>query len=468
MRVGEKFYLFRFKIRGHIFSRGERHGGLLMIKGHRGGLWLELKKSPTAERPIGELRPSQRLYLPLRQFQGVLPNACVGVGDRVYMGQPVAAAAAGISCALHSPVSGVVESISEYDHPVGGKSQMIVINSDGQDTLYKENFQPKKENALKSADIIEAVKKAGVVSSGGYEPPLFVKLENMADKKVKTVVINAVETEPYICSAQKLIDENPDSIAGGLKLVMKCVGAAKAVLAISDDVPHEILKEMVESARLASVELTVAHIPQKYPYGNERFLAEELFSAEISDKSAKNKGTSAGAPQAVFVSAHDCANVSRAVLEGGPQLTRVITVAGDAVKNPQNLEVRIGSTVRDVLDYCGLAFDPDRVVLGSAMRGVAVTSLSTPITKPVEAVLALKASRGASSRATCINCGKCVSVCPVGLLPNYIAMRAVKADFDALRELHISDCIECGSCAYICPGRMPIVELIKNIKKAAL
>jgi Na+-translocating ferredoxin:NAD+ oxidoreductase subunit C len=282
----------------------------------------------------------------------------------------------------------------------------------------------------------------------------------MAENKAKTVVINAVETEPYICTSQKIIAENPDDVAQGLLLVMKCAGAKNAVLAISDDVPHDIVRGMAESARLAGIMLTVAHIPQKYPYGNERYLLNEIFSHELAQEPEK--------PHVDFVLAQDCVNVRRAVLDGLPQLTRIITVAGDAVENPQNVEVRIGTTVRDVLEYCGLSFDPDRVVLGSAMRGVAVTSLTTPITKPVGAVLALKASRGGLGKSICINCGKCVGVCPQGLMPNYIAMRAVKADFDALRELHISDCIECGSCAYICPGRMPIVELIKNIKKAAL
>ena len=430
----------------------------MMLKGPRGGLWLELKKSPAADRPIEELKAPSKLYVPLRQYQGVLPAVCVSVGDHVYMGQPVAEATDGISCALHSPVSGVVESIMDYDHPVGGVSQIIVISNDGRDMPYSKSAANPK--TLNSAQIISAVKAAGVVPAEGFMPPLWVRLSSMAENKSKAIVINAVETEPYICTSQKIIAENPDDVAQGLLLVMKCAGAGQAVLAISDDVPHDIVRGMAESARIAGIKLTVAHIPQKYPYGNERYLLNELFSHELAEAPKKF--------HVGFVYAQDCVNVRRAVQDGLPQLTRLITVAGDAVENPQNIEVRIGTTVRDVLEYCGLSFDPDRVVLGSIMRGVAVTSLMTPVTKSVSAVLALKAARGGLSKSICINCGKCVGVCPQGLMPNYIAMRAVKADFDALRELHISDCIECGSCAYICPGRMPIVELIKNIKKAAL
>lgn len=451
----------QMRVQNSVWQRKENWRIVMIVTKPRGGLWLDLKKSPASERPIGEPRFVQRFYLPLRQCRGVLPTITVSQGEHVFMGEPIAQTADGISCSLHSPVSGLIESISEYDHPLGGKSLMLVINNDGQDAAYKKAGTQKNTGKLTGEEIITAVERAGIVATGGLEPPLWVKLRNLSGKKVKAIVINAVETEPYICSSQKLIGENPESVAEGLKLLLQCVGTAKAVVAMSDDIPRDILHGLLETARLAGVSITAAHIPQKYPLGNELFLEQEIFSQQDGRHSSAQGET-------LFVTAQDCANVSRAVLQGEPQISRIITVAGDAVKNPQNLEVRIGTTVRDVLDHCGLAFDPDRVVLGSPLRGVAVSSLSTPITKSVEAVLALKASYGGMGKSICINCGKCVSVCPQGLLPNYIAMRAVKADFDALHDLRIERCIECGSCAYICPGRMPIVELIKNIKKAAL
>jgi electron transport complex protein RnfC len=443
------------------------NGGLKMLKGPRGGLWLELKKLPAADRPVAELKAPGKIFLPLRQFKGFLPTLCVAQGEHVLMGQPVAISAGGVSCSLHSPVSGTIFEITEYDHPLGGHSQMIVIENDGRDITYKKVL-PQQNAKIGRAEIIEAVKNSAVVAASGFCPPLWARLAGMSDKKIKTVVINAVEAEPYICSSQKLLDESPDSVAQGLSLIMKCLGASAAVLAVSDDVPPRIVEGMAASARLEGIMLKVAHIAQKYPLGNELYLMRELFPHEVENAPAQFRSAAPEELHVGFFCAEDCFNVSRAIIEGQPQTTRIITVAGDAVEDPQNLEVRIGSTVRDVLDFCGLNFDPDRVVLGSVMRGVAVTKLNTPITKSVTAVLALKAARGGFSKSNCINCGKCVSVCPQGLLPNYIAMRAVKADFDALRELHIKKCIECGSCAYICPGRMPIVELIKNIKKAAL
>lgn len=437
---------------------------LMKYKKLRGGMWLELAKSPAVTRPVVELKAPFRIYLPLRQYKGSLPELCVLKGGRVLMGQPVAVSKEDGSCPLHSPISGVVAEIKDYDHPLGGRSKMIVIENDGRDLPFQKAIPNKKDK--KGAEIIEALKNSGTVAASGFEPPLWVKLREMARQKVKTIVINAVETEPYICSSQKILDEVPESVAKGISLIMDCTGAKSAVLAVSDDTPSGIVEGMKESAHLEGLKLKVAHIPQKYPLGNETYLLRELFRREI--KNAPEKSGDGPADLHVgFVCAEDCANTANAAANGQPQLTRIITVAGDAVENSQNIEARIGTTVKDVLDHCGLSFDPDRVVLGSAMRGVAVTDLNTPVTKSVTAVLALKVSHGGFVKSQCINCGKCVKVCPEGLLPNYIAMRAVKADFEALNELHINDCIECGLCAYVCPGRMPIVELIKNIKKAA-
>ena len=428
-------------------------------------MWLELKKSPATDRPVSELKAPIKIFLPLKQFKGAMPSICVKEGERVLLGQPVAKSAEGISCALHSPVSGTVTEITVTEQLEGERSPVIVIENDGKDIPYKRQLNSRSP-LPKGAAVIEAVSSYAVVAAES-DLPLWVRLAEMAEKKVKTIIINAVESEPYICSSQKIMEENAEEVAQGLMLIMSAAGAKSAMLAVSDDVPSEIIEGVKNNARLQGIALKVVHVPQKYPLGIERYLICHLIAhGEIGSQNNTKKTLTADV-DAEFVYAEDCLNVSRAAA-GRPQLSRIITVAGDAVGNPQNLEVRIGSTVRDVLDHCGLSFEPDRVVIGGAMRGVAASSLDTPITKTVSAVLALRHERPGSTKSICINCGRCVGVCPEGLLPNYIAMRAVKADFDALRALYINECRECGLCSYVCPGRMPIVELIKNIKKAAL
>lgn len=421
----------------------------MILKKPRGGLWLELKKSPASEKPLAHLAAPAKIYLPIRQYQGDTAHFTVARGSRVLMGQPVSSGLSGGLLPLHSPVSGTVLSIVKCELANGSPADAAIIENDGKDTPFNNTYR-------KGKNLIEKVMSAGVVCSGESGEPYWKKLKDISEHGASVVVINAVETEPFICASQKIIDEMPDETADGLNLIMKCAGAEKAILAAGDDIPREITDCMAESAKLKGIELSVAHIPQKYPNGNEKFLLRAVFAHEAGSGQGKS---------AFFTYPQDCVNVYKAA-EGAPQISRIITVAGDAVENPQNIEVMIGTRIGDVLDRCGLSFEPERVVVGSAMRGVAVQSLDIPVTKDVSAVLALKKS-GRIEKPICINCGKCVGVCPQGLLPNHIAMRAVKSDFGALNGLRIDDCIECGSCAYICPGRMPILELIKKIKKVS-
>lgn len=429
-----------------------------MAKGLKGGVWLDLKKQPACDRPVDTMPAPRAVFLPLRQHIGESPVLRVDVGDYVRLGQPIAEPGPGISCGLHSPVSGVVTDITEF-HGDGESCPMVEIENDGRDHVY-EHRRGAEIDKLAQDEILGIVKDAAITSLSGPDIPFYAKLSAMAENGVKTIIINAVETEPYICTSQKLMDENPEEIAKGLVLIMKCTGAVKAVLAVSDDIDSRVIADMVEAAHLQGVELSLSRIRQKYPYGHEKYLPG-LIAKDI--RATRPEDLEAG-----FVYAAECLDVLRAALYGFPQISRVLTVAGEAVNESRNVEVRIGTPVRAVLDHCGLNYDPERVVLGSAMHGTAITNLDVPVRKQDTAILALLPPRREKLKPLCINCGKCVRVCPERLLPNYIAMRAVIADMDACSALHIENCIECGACAYVCPGRMPIVELIKNIKKAAV
>ena len=423
-----------------------------MAKGFHGGLWLDTQKHPVFDRPIEILEAPRSVALPLRQHAGTPCVPVVKKGSRVAVGQPVAQAGEGISCGLHSPVSGVVKEVA-----ADGPSPRIVIENDGRDTAYPLRDVPDPGH-MKPGEITAAAKAAAITSAGGLGRPLWYRLTQMTADSIDTVVLNAVETEPYVSVSTKLLTESPEDVARGLSLVMRATGASNAVLAVGDDLEHDALTDIMQSYHLQGVDLDLHRVLPKYPAGNEKYLGPLLFGDQ------KEKG----AVKAGYVSAEECVMLSRAIVYGLPQISKVVTVAGSAVGNPQNMEVRIGTPVRAVLEHCGLIFDPDRVILGSIMRGTAVTSLDVPVTKDVNAVLALVTPKHDSIHPMCINCGRCVRVCPEKLMPNYIAMRAVLADFEACAALHIDSCIECGACAYICPGRMPIVELIKNIKKAAV
>lgn len=419
-------------------------------------MWLELNKSPAVDKPVETPPPPAKVYICLSQHSGGVPTLCTTVGSHVLMGQPLASG--GKSCCdVFATVSGIVCDIREEKNPYGKISQMVIIENDGLDEPYQGPCVPLDPAHAAPKQIIEKVRAAALGSAKGFSLPLFRLMEQMASEKTHVIVLNGVETEPYVSISQKILDENPNETMRGLFLVMQAVGAKRAVLALSDDIPDEIALQIMENAKPVGINLKTVFVPAKYPAGYEPFVSR-MISGDESEIGYRR--------EAGFVYAEDCLNVYRAVYESRPQLTKLLTVAGDAVQSPQNLEVRIGTPIGELLSYCGLAYEPDRVALGSALHGEAANSFETPVTKAFSAVLALKKPKEGHVHSICVNCGRCVAVCPERLMPNYIAMRAVNADFEACRSLQIHKCMECGLCGYVCPGRMPLLEIIKKMKKA--
>lgn len=430
-----------------------------MQKSLHGGLWLELNKKAVVSRPVEPLPAPVRLIFPMLQQEGEPASVCVKKGQRVLMGQPLGVDGNDLSCSVHSSVSGKVSDIIEYKHPVIGSCPAVVVDNDGKDTPCEKTAGEHDYTKMSPQQIFALLRGAGIVSDSIPAVPLWLKLMYMKKEKIETLIINSVETEPYICRSQKILDENPQEIAQGLYCMMKCTGAKKAVLAVSGDYRKEP-EDVLKSAHLMGCEVKLVRVPEKYPSGNEQFLFEILFRKRLAEgQSPANAG-------AGFIYAEDCLYVARVLSKGEPQITKIVTVAGDAVEDPQNLEIRLGTEIQEVFDHVGLSCEPERAVLGSSMRGFAIATLSIPVIKSVSSILALKGAGHRAVTPRCVSCGKCVQVCPQRLLPNYLALYSVKANFEKCRELCIEKCIECGSCAYICPGKVPIVELIKNIKKA--
>jgi electron transport complex protein RnfC len=312
-----------------------------------GGIWLELNKHPACDRPIESMPAPRTVYLPLRQHEGDPCVPTVKVGDAVKAGETIAAAGEGVSCPLQSPVSGTVREIAECSMPTGAASTMIVIDSDEREREYA-HAGTEDTDSLTEENILDAAKDAGIASVSVFGPPLWARLEKMRDAEVDTLIINAVETEPYICSSQKIIDDYPDEVALGMSLMMRCVGADKGMLAVSDDIEPSVIDGMLESAHLAGPDLKLERIHQKYPSGFERYLIGLIKeNRKIRDPLDVKAG---------FVYPEECMLLARMVTSGHPQTAKVITVSGDAVGNPQTMEVPLGTPVRDVLEHCGLIY----------------------------------------------------------------------------------------------------------------
>ena len=428
-----------------------------MAKRYRGGVWLDLNHSGILEKPLDELPAPARVVLPLRQHPGEPAALCVKPGRNVLLGQPVGTGEKPGSCTVHSPVSGVVEEIATIHDSFFGACEAVVIENDGRDKPY-EYAPPARESSRMSPDeLLACIRRAGIAGDNGPREPLAERLARYSACRIETLVLNAVETEPYLCTAQKLLSESPDGVAAGLSALLRAAGARECILAVAD-AGADVFDDMLKAAEMLSLPVRLRRVRPKYPSAHETFLYKLLTGRALPEGRAPEEfGVG-------FVYAGECLAVHDAVSRGLAQTTRIITVAGPAVEHPQVVRARIGTSLQAVLDHCGISLEPERVILGGAMRGTAVSSLLDPFTKPVTAILALPPTH-ARTPARCIYCGKCVQVCPKRLFPNFIAMNAAIGDFAACRGFDIDECIECGSCAYICPGRVPIVELIKTMKK---
>lgn len=413
----------------------------------------------TASKQIEKLPVPETIVVPLSQHIGAPCTATVKVGDTVDKGQIIGVVERGLGCPVHSSVSGKVEKIETVITPMGRKVEEIIIRNDGEERLCP-SIKPsdRKIEDVTAEECIEAVRLAGISGMGGATFPTYAKISS-ALGKVKHIIINSAECEPFITANHRLMLEEPERIIKGLKLLMHVFGLEKGVIAVEDN-----KMDAVETLRGAlgddtSVEVTV--MKTKYPQGDERQIIYALTGVELkSGKLPADVGC-------VIFNSETCYNVYRAVFEGMPLIERVVTVTGNCVKEPKNILSPIGTSISELIDFCGgFTEAPEKIVLGGPMMGFAQWDITVPVTKGTNAVLALSESfnKKVTTPYACLHCGKCVSVCPMHLMPLYLAQHSQNKDFDMCEKYNALSCVECGSCAYICPGSVPLVQLIRLAK----
>ncbi|MDI6732009.1 MAG: electron transport complex subunit RsxC [Candidatus Margulisbacteria bacterium] len=313
-------------------------------------------------------------------------------------------------------------------------------------------------------DILHLVESAGIVGMGGAGFPTFKKLVLPEGIAVNTVIINGCECEPYITADYRLMLEKPERIVFGAKLLAKASGASKIIFGIEDN-KREAVKAVKAAIREHPAEgpidiIDVVVLPTKYPQGGEKQLIQSITGKEVP---------SGGLPRdvgAVVFNAATASAAADAALDGVPLTKRVITVTGSGVKEPQNLLVKIGTTVAEAVNYCGgMTADAAKVILGGPMMGVAVSDLNTPVEKTTSCILVLNEREAKLfEESNCIRCGRCIKACPTGLMPNFLAEGAKAKNWKKADKEHVLDCIECGCCAYVCPSRIPLVQYFKKAK----
>lgn len=424
----------------------------------RGGVYPPDKKSFTEDKEIQVCKVPNIVKIPLQQHIGAPCEALVKPGDKVKMGQKIGQPKGYVSAPVHSSVSGTVKAIEIVSLPNSHKSQTVVIENDGLDTL-DDTLKPSDLQQLSADELKEIIMEAGIVGMGGASFPTHVKLSPPPEKEIHTIILNGSECEPYLTADSRLMMEYADDIVFGLKVIMKTLGVTKGYIGIEDNKPDAI--SMMTAAVANEPNIQIMSLRTKYPQGSEKHLIYALTRCQVpSGRLPIDVGT-------IVDNVSTAAAIARAVRYGEPSYQRVVTVTGNAVKEPQNLLVRVGTSLQDVVDFCGgLKEEPAKVICGGPMMGTAQHSLDVPVIKGTTGILLFTQAEAAIPESSnCIRCGRCVAVCPTRLMPFYISAQSINGNYEETDKLNAMDCIECGSCTFICPAKRPLMQHIRIAKK---
>lgn len=428
----------------------------------RGGIHPYEGKELSKDHPIEKYLPKGDLVYPLSQHIGAPSVPCVKKGDTVLAGQKIADAGGFVSVPLHASVSGTVKGIEKRLNATGSMVDCIVIENDQQ---YQETeFQEARLEDLTKEEILNRIKEGGVVGMGGAGFPTHVKLAPKDPSKIEYILVNGAECEPYITSDYRRMIEEPEKVVKGLQVILTLFDSARGYICIEDNKPDCIakMKELVKDID----RIEVKEMMTKYPQGGERTLIYAATGREI------NSTMLPADVGCVVDNVETVISVYKAVILGRPVNSRVVTVTGDGIKEPKNLLVLAGTDMSELVDAAGgLKAKIAKAISGGPMMGFALYDLHVPCTKTTSAFLFLEhdaVSEAQEIQTACINCGRCVSVCPGHVLPARLAKLAERGDMAGFEALDGMECCECGCCSYICPAKRPLTQSIKSMRKMVL
>ena len=416
-----------------------------------GGIHPKYNKEMSKRTPeIRRIEPDT-VVIPMLQHIGAPCTPLVKVGDRVLKGQKIGDGE-GLCVPVHASVSGVVKAIEPRPHVRGTLINAVVIANDFKN---ESVTMPHAEN---DDEILHSIREAGIVGMGGAAFPGNVKALG-AMGNVDTLIANGCECEPYITADDTLLRTNPTEVLEGMLILRRLLDPKRTVLAVEDNKTEAIaeLKKLLPG--YPDIELVV--LPTRYPQGSEKQLIQAVTGRQVPPGQLPVKVGCAVFNVSTF------AAICRAANEGKALTERIVTVSGEAIAEPQNFLVPIGTSFHDLIEIAGGLHDKtERVISGGPMMGVAQGDLSVPVVKATNSILCLlKDVNGAAENPVCLRCGKCVTVCPMRLQPLYMYRFTNSGRVDELNRMNLMDCMECGSCAFTCPGKLPLVETFRKGKQ---
>ena len=420
------------------------------------GIHPPYRKTGTQDLPLVNMPPPERVVIPCFQHIGAPSEPIVAVGDEVNIGQPISQAKGFVSVPSHASISGKVIAIEPLPHPLGMKVEAVVIEGDGTD-MHADGIGDRQDwSALTADQLKERIRDAGIAGLGGATFPTHVKLSPPEDQPIDTVLLNGAECEPYITADHRVMLEQSEAVIEGLKIILKMLNVSRAYIGIEANKPDAIAK--MEALVAGEPNIAVVPLQVKYPQGAEKQLIYAVTRRVVPAGAlpmkvgclVQNVGTAAA--------------ICQAVVQSTPLIERAVTVTGGGVREPKNLRVRIGTSFRDAIAFCGGTTEgAAKLVMGGPMMGIAQATDDVPVIKGTSCILVLDEKEAALDiePKPCISCGRCVDQCPMRLIPSVMATLVERERWDEAEDYGIMDCFECGSCAYTCPSKRHLTHLFK-------
>lgn len=425
----------------------------------KGGVHPYEGKELSEHKPVQILMPKGDLVYPMSQHIGAPAIPLVKTGDKVLAGQKIGEASGFISANVICSVSGTVKAVEPRRVANGAMVNSIVVENDGEYTAVEGLGADRDPAKLSKQEIRDIVKEAGIVGLGGAGFPTHVKLAPKDESKIEYILVNGAECEPYLTSDYRLMMEEPEKLVGGLKVILQLFDNAKGVIGIENNKP-EAIKKLQELVKGES-RIEVCPLQTKYPQGGERSLIYAVTGRKVNSSMLP---ADAGC---IVDNVDTVISVYNAVCKTTPLMRRVVTVTGDAIANPQNFQVKIGTNMQELIEAAGgFKTEPEKLIAGGPMMGMALFGTDIPVTKTNSALLCMSKDEVAANAETpCIRCGKCVSVCPSHIVPVKMMKAALKGDCKAFEKVGGMECMECGSCTFICPAKRPLTQAFKEMRK---
>ncbi len=414
-----------------------------------GGIYLG-KQKDLMNSGIEVMPMPKKVYIPFIQHQGKPAIPLVKSGDIVQIGAKIGAADGDLSAHIHSSISGKIIDIKMHPHPLLGEALCCVIESDYSEN-WEHHFIDTDHHSLTKQELLDRIKEAGIVGLGGGAFPTNIKLLSGAEKKIDFLIINGSESEPNLSADYRMMLEYPMCVIEGARIIQKIIGARDLIFAIS--------KTYRPAADLFKKEgVRVLIVPDKFPQGAERLLIKKITRRNVPINKL---------PVDIGCMVHNvstCYAVFQAVKYKKPLIERVISVSGDAINEPKNILVRLGTPVSDIIQFCGgIKGNLKKVIFGGLMTGIAQFSLDTPVIKQVNGIV-FQSEIAEPEIKDCVRCSACIDTCPMNLLPNVLFYNIKQDKLDQAYEYGLSECIQCGCCSYVCPANIPLLHYFKFAK----